>query len=172
MTLSQNILWIIQKYNLSTRDTVVLAQSIDILRETEYNYRLYTKCQVMTTYETKEEFEQIKKKKGDFVQIALALKTVRRVKKVHFTTDTSNLKFATIQSFKGWESKNVILILQKEIDDRMHSEEEGFFIQTHENIEAVIYTAITRARENLFILNLGDEKSHQFFNNRIRNEIY
>lgn len=170
-TLCQHILWILQKYNLETRDTVVLAQSINVLRETEYMYRMYTQRQATTTYETKEEYDQIKEKKGNFAQMALDLKAVRRVSKVHFTTDTINLKFATIPSFKGWEAKNVILLLLKDVDDIKNCEEDGFLIQTHGNIEALIYTAITRARENLFILNLGDEKSHQFFNSRIKNDI-
>ncbi|MCM1036133.1 MAG: ATP-binding domain-containing protein [Bacteroides sp.] len=132
---------------------------------------MYSKCQATTTYESKEEYDKIKEKKGNFAQMVLDLKAVRRVSKVHFTTDTANLKFATIPSFKGWESKNVILLLQKDFDDVKNCEEDGFRIQAHENNEALIYTAITRARENIFILNLGDEKSHQFFYSRIQNEI-
>ena len=88
---------------------------------------------------------------------------IRRVNKIHFTMDYDNIKMATIHSFKGWESKSVILILQPEgsIDDDVYN------VIGHENSPALIYTAITRAKRNLFILNLGNSKYHDFFTNNI-----
>ena len=98
------------------------------------------------------------------------MKVIRRVEKVHFTTDTPALKFATIQSFKGWEAKNIILLIQKEVDDIRTTEEKGFVIQRHEDMKALLYTGITRAKENLFIINLGYDSYHNFFNTHIRHE--
>ena len=40
---------------------------------------------------------------------------------------------------------------------------EGSSIQERENTHALIYTALTRAKQNLFILNLGNSDYHSFF---------
>lgn len=124
----------------------------------------------MTTFESREEYEQVKAKTNSTSKLELDLKAIRRVAKVHFTTDTDKLKLATIQSFKGWESKSIILIIQPEKDTSSNLNEEEFVIQTRQNIPAHIYTAITRARENLFILNVGNPKFHDFFKNKIQND--
>ena len=83
-------------------------------------------------------------------------------KKLHFTTDTDYLKMATIHSFKGWEASNVIFILEPE--STSHAK---YSISAEENVPELIYTAITRAKENLFIINLGNDKYHNFFNSNI-----
>ena len=75
--------------------------------------------------------------------------------------DTKHLKLSTIHSYKGWESPTVILILAPEYKgDKMQ-----YTVKPDENNAELIYTAITRCKENLFILNCGNEKYHQFFNN-------
>ena len=69
---------------------------------------------------------------------------------------------ATIHSFKGWESPNVIFILEPESDNH-----DKYSISAKENAPELIYTAITRAKENLFIINLGNNTYHDFFNSNI-----
>lgn len=165
--IAQNVCWILQHHNLSAKDTVVLAQGIDVLRETEYEYRKMTQQRAINTFETKEEYDEVLSKSKLAATTALDLRAIRRVAKVHFTTDSDCIKFATIPSFKGWEAKNIILLLQNEVDDLTDGEEQGFAIQSHANVDALIYTAITRARENLFILNLGNKKYHDFFNGKL-----
>lgn len=67
---------------------------------------------------------------------------------------------ATIHSFKGWESPNIILILQSE----------ELANDMYDNIKSspeLIYTGITRAKRNLFILNMGNLKYHEFFSKNI-----
>ena len=114
----------------------------------------------MTTFEKKNEYEVIQRTsqwpKRD-------IDNIRRVNKVHFTMDYDNVKMATIHSFKGWESPSVILLLQPEgtIEDDVYT------VIGNENSPALIYTAITRAKKNLFILNMGNDKYHDFFSNNI-----
>ena len=161
---------ILQENNLNYEDTVFLGPSIQILRLLDYLARI-SGTHTITTFESHEEFQKLKEKhNSNTASLNLDLKAIRRVAKVHFTTDINALKFATIQSFKGWESKNIILLIQKEVEDIRTSQESGFVIQRHEDMNALLYTAITRARENLFILNLGYEKYHEFFNKNIINE--
>lgn len=78
---------------------------------------------------------------------------LEKVKKNRFTVVSRNLKLSTIQSFKGWESKTVICIIQndKHSDDDVVSSSE------------LIYTGITRAKENLLIVNIGNNLYDSFF---------
>lgn len=65
--------------------------------------------------------------------------------KLDFTMDGDKLKFSTIESFKGWEAENIIFILTP-------------------NCKAeLVYTAITRAKEKLIILNCGNLEYDSFF---------
>ena len=70
--------------------------------------------------------------------------------------DTVLLKISSIHSYKGWDAENVILIIQQEID-RDDREEEIMAMPE------LVYTAITRAKTNLFILNMGNRKFDVFF---------
>lgn len=172
--LAEGIRNIIDNSQLNNRDTVILAPSIDVLREIEYFFNQQN-IKTITTFETKKELLDLKDKHTlngvlNSGALNMDLRAIRRVAKVHFTTDTDSLKLATIQSFKGWESKNVILLVQKEVDDLKNSGENGFIIQRHENMDALIYTGLTRAKENLYIINLGYKKYHQFFKDNIQND--
>ena len=159
-TLCSNVFWIINEFKLDRRDVTVLSQTCSVLRGVEEAYIKNGGEQPITTFETKEEYDRIKAvskwPKAD-------IDSIRRVKKVHFTIDYTGIKMATIHSFKGWESPAVILILQPEgtIEDDVYN------VIENENSPALIYTAITRAKRNLFILNLGNSKYHDFFTNNI-----
>lgn len=57
-----------------------------------------------------------------------------------FWLGDSRLKMSTIHSFKGWEALHVIMLIPKKWKD-------------DENLDAVVYTAMTRSRKNLIVLN-------------------
>ena len=155
-TLCSNIFWIINEFKLECRNVTILSQTCNILRSVEDVYIKNGGEQPITTFETKEMYDRIKVvskwPKAD-------IDSIRRVKKVHFTMDYAGIKLATIHSFKGWESPTIILLLQPEgiIEDDVYN------VIENENSPALIYTAITRAKRNLFILSMGNEKYHNFF---------
>ena len=157
-TLFSNILWIITEFKLQKRDVTVLSQTCDVLRDIENCMCRWGRP--VTTFETKQQFDSIQKnsiwKKAD-------IESIRRVKKSHFTIENDEIKMSTIHSFKGWESPTVILVLQPEgiVEFDMYGMTENA------NSAALIYTAITRARRNLFILNMGNDKYHDFFEKNI-----
>lgn len=159
-TLCSNILWILNEFSLNSQDVTVLSQTCSILRNIEDIYIRTGAAQPITTFETKTEYDRIQKgsrwPKAD-------IDSIRRVNKVHFTMDYAGMKMATIHSFKGWESPSVVLILQPEgnIDNDTYN------VIENENSPALVYTAITRAKRNLFILNMGNTKYHDFFVNNI-----
>lgn len=160
----------LRQFKFEHKDTAILAPSIEILRLMEYYFRI-NGASTITTFETLEEYNQLlEKHPNNSASLNLDLKAIRRVAKVHFTTDTPALKLATIQSFKGWEAKNIFLLVQKEVDDIRNCSIPGFVIQRHENMNALLYTGLSRARINLIILNVGNDQYHEFFKNNIKNE--
>ena len=78
---------------------------------------------------------------------------LEKVEKNRFTMVTRHLKLSTIQSFKGWEAQTVICIIQNDAfsDDNIITSPE------------LIYTGITRAKENLFVINIGNNEYDDFF---------
>jgi len=101
-----------------------------------------------------EEFDQIihsdQEKFNAFEKIVFSgdYDIIRKNKKIHFWMNTGTIKVSTIQSFKGWESTFVFLILEAINNNQATSFEE------------LIYTAITRSRANLVIINYGNELYH------------
>jgi len=67
-------------------------------------------------------------------------KKSHRHKKAFWMGD-SRLKISTIHSFKGWEVLNVILFISNSIIGALNLN------------DSVVYTAITRARQNLIVIN-------------------
>ncbi|MBD2766806.1 NERD domain-containing protein [Hymenobacter sp. BT664] len=58
-----------------------------------------------------------------------------------FWPGDSRLKMSTIHSFKGWELKNIVLFIPE------HAPE------SNAQLHSIVYTALTRTRENLIVLN-------------------
>ena len=152
---------IIKGSNYETKDFVVLASSSRMLQYIDIEYRQRTGEQTEVTFVTKEQCERLKKihnvndnnpanwkYERDYAAIG-------RSRKQLFTTDTRCLKLSTIKSFKGWESPVVIVIL----DDDYNSNS-AFNIPMD---AATMYTAITRARESLYVINIGNDTFDDFF---------
>lgn len=71
---------------------------------------------------------------------------IRKNKKIHFWMNSGTIKIATINSFKGWESELIFLILEKN--------------NYNNTFDELIYTGITRSRSNLVIINFNNESYH------------
>ena len=83
---------------------------------------------------------------------------IARIKKFAFQANSGKVKISTIHSFKGWESPSVIVILESDFA-LPNTTFRPMSPQT-------IYTAITRARENMYIINIGNDTYHNFFYNQ------
>ena len=167
-TLESNCRWVMQEYGIEPKDVVVLSQTCDILRDLDYFYRRNNNSQTMTTFESKEQYDQLKsvhnivdEQSPITYRFRDDIKQIRRNKKIHFSMDTHVMKLSTIHSYKGWESPTVILLLAPE----QQGERTQYTIRPEENSPELVYTAITRCKENLFIINCGNERYHEFFNN-------
>jgi len=69
---------------------------------------------------------------------------IGRLKKTRFRINSPYLKMSTIHSFKGWESRNVIVVIPE-----------------NKKIDSQLYAALTRVRENLIVIN--QNKRYQKF---------
>lgn len=163
-TLVGNIINIISNDINEAKDFVVLASTTKLLRSIDFHYRYQTKRQTETTFVSTEVLERLKKihnttdeRTADW-KFHRDFEALERTRKQLFTTDKRCLKISTIQSFKGWESPSVIVILDND------------FISKGTNFDPMspqtIYTAITRARENMYIVNIGNNSYHNFFYNQ------
>lgn len=165
-TLESNCRWVMHEFKIDAKDIVILSQTCDILRDIEDFYRKNTGRETMTTFESKLQYERLKAKHnikdedGPLTYLFRNdIKQIRRNKKVHFSMETDVVKLSTIHSYKGWEAPTVILIMLPE----QAEEQKKYAVREKENSAELIYTAITRCKENLFIINCGNEKYHQFF---------
>jgi hypothetical protein len=70
-----------------------------------------------------------------------------------FWMGDSRLKISTIHSFKGWELLNIVLFIPERAP-------EG-----HTNLDAIVYTALTRTRENLIIFNANER--YEYFGEKL-----
>lgn len=164
-TICANIRWIFETYHIAPEECAILAQSINILRDIEDAYTRITNRPTMINFETKSQYEKVTHNNSP-MYIKKDLDEIRRAAKTHFSTSQPCLKLSTIHSFKGWESNSIILILQPEVE--LNDNIEGYQIHKRENTPALIYTAITRAKRNLFIINLGNPSYHEFFHSNLQ----
>lgn len=164
--LAGNIRWIISNYQLDVKDVVVLGQTVKLLRDINKAYFGQTNEHAMINFETSQQFELVMRQNCDFEYKKRDIEAIRRTAKTHFTTDYPQIKLSTIHSFKGWESETIILLLQSDLQsDEFY---DGNDVNNRENIPALIYTALTRAKGNLFIINIGNQQYHTFFDNNMK----
>lgn len=148
---------IIMKWEVHQNDICVLDDRFSELRMIDYLLR-NNGINTSTVFETLELYNSILSQYKDFDERKKQLHNIRRSKKYNFYMNSGKLKLCSTHSFKGWEITNLILILH----DNKHTPSEKEKV-----IPELIYTAITRCRKHLLILNLGCEKYHDFFNNEI-----
>ena len=69
--------------------------------------------------------------------------------------NSGTVKISTIHSFKGWEINTIVLVINE---------------SEQEITPEIIYTAITRTRGNLLVLNCSRNIYHAFFSEEYRKE--
>lgn len=159
----------IKQKNLIPNDIVIISSTIEILRTIESFF--YSHEKTMAMFATDDDIKQlaennircrrvlevygydivklkkVKNKNDDETYTVESLAKIEKRKKNYFMQNSGLIKFSTLHSFKGMESKTVFYIL--------HNSDNPEFI----------YTAITRAKTNLVIF--GNEGSYyaNFFHN-------
>lgn len=173
----------IKTLNVSPNDIAILSSKIDFLRNIQSNFKFQ---RTDSTFETPTEYEIIQKKFNDRVEKFLKNKTqleeklqschpsdinhiqseiqkltshmknaakqklkaldeFRKLKKRHFNANSGLMKIATTHSFKGFEADTTFLI-----------------IQPNDSSE-VVYAGLTRAANNLYIIDLDTSNLYKNF---------
>ncbi|WP_146026691.1 DNA/RNA helicase domain-containing protein [Petrotoga sp. 9T1HF07.CasAA.8.2] len=135
--------------NVKSKNVGILSSKVWILRRLEKIHIENEKSRTHTTFEDQETFEKIVKNlKEQFEdyrdpyfkkRLKIELDKVRKSKKYNFNFKNNSIKLSTTHSFKGLELDTIFLII-----DSKDSEE-------------VIYTGMTRALNNLVIIDLDRE---------------
>ena len=133
-------------YDIHPSDVAVLGSTMEYMREVDYSIRTRYKENTSITFDTKEEYEQNNFQRND---------GKCRARKNHLILRSGTIKLSTIHSFKGWEIHTVVLIIED--SERVNPE--------------LIYTGLTRAKQNLIIINLGNRTYHEFFSSRMHSQI-
>ena len=76
-------------------------------------------------------------------------KYIRDNKKLHFWMNSGTIKVSTINSFKGWESEVIFLILEPKYDNNT---------SFNHSFDELLYTGLTRCKKDLVIINYGNEE--------------
>lgn len=167
--LAQKIDEYIKKNKLTPNDIAIISSKVEILRTIESFF--FGQEKTITTFVTTGDMEQLAiynpksaeimdRYDGDIIKfqskapktedeelLAKILAKIERRKKTYFVQNSGLIKFSTIHSFKGMESKTIFCILHAKDDPE------------------IVYTAITRARTNLVIFDVSSSNYPKFFNN-------
>jgi len=130
---------VVKKLNIHEDDVCILWTEKKEMRELDFYFRKNRK-KTISTFETKEIYEIMWNDNNEVDKI-------EKNKKFHFYPHPWVLKISTIHSFKWWDSKTVFLIIDNKCDNN-----------------ELIYTWITRTKDNLVIINLWNKKYDSFFN--------
>ena len=157
------IMNLMKKKDIHPSDAAVLCPNVDILRDIDFVIRNKYKENVTTTFETKEvwkylidkyEIENPEELVGAIDEVMVdksafedKIYSIRRHKKFHFWMKTGVMKLSTIHSFKGWESRALVIFIGQSVDKKSL---------------ALIYTGLTRLKRHedgsyLTIVSCADE---------------
>jgi hypothetical protein len=126
-------------------DPTVLGSAVDVLRSVEELYRQKTGRNTETMFLRAGEIDVYERESAEWLA-----ELTERGKKLHFNPARGVVKFCTVHSYKGFEAETVIAIISP---------------SASETEEEIIYTALTRARTNLFIINFGKTKYGKILQN-------
>lgn len=147
----------INTYNLDRNETIILSCGNEMLSHIEDEIK--QKQPDFNTVTTFSEFKHYRDKQYGYI------KGLNDKKRRAFNMQKPGLKMSSTHSFQGWEAKYVILIIPHFTTQKTEYEID-YFPPKEEKVSAVIYTAITRAREKLFIFNLNNPEYDKFFNSQ------
>ncbi|WP_414839280.1 AAA family ATPase [Carnobacterium sp. TMP28] len=136
-------------------DVAFLGTNKQVLRELQEHLISQGKLeeQFITTFASIKEVAAIEAKVSqyDTVPVEDLIKSFERSKKFAFHMNSGKIKMSTIHSYKGWEIKNLVLIINKPQKNQS------------ETFNNLVYTGLSRCVTNLIVLNIGNSDYHSFF---------
>lgn len=127
-------------------DVTIISTNIAFLRKLDQLIRIDHNEKTDTTFESEEVYLELENcYKTNHNQLKKEIDAIRGSKKFGFNLNSGLIKLSTVHSFKGLESSTLIYILLKEDGDEM------------------VYTGITRAKQNSIIFIQSSSKYLNFF---------
>lgn len=154
--------------HINVNDICFLGEKIEDLRLIDQAFRESRNRFTCTIFETEKEYEAVKKKLGFVLskeELDEKLRPFRRTKRFTFNMESGGLKISTIHSFKGWEVRVVFLLFGDscELPGDILPEEDISKIDYKDMKNELLYTGLTRAKEYLILINIGNQKYDAFF---------
>ena len=148
----------IEANRLDEGKVAIVAPQIAILQRIDSLYRADTGKSTTVSFARQEDLERIEQQSAPgSIGYQRDVKRLEKVFKRGFTIDTYDLKLSTIQSFKGWEANTIIcIVLNEQYGDTAKPPS-----------PQLVYTGITRAKENLLVINVECQQYHRFFETAI-----
>jgi hypothetical protein len=142
-----NIIYsILRKYQIHPNDASIISSNIELLRKLDTTICTETKEKTQTTFETDDVYQTlVDRYKNDKNKLGKALDDIRGSKKFSFNLNSGLIKLSTVHSFKGLETST------------------SFFIILEEDADEMVYTGITRGRDNCFVLIVEPSRFVGFF---------
>ena len=156
---------LVVKKTINNDDICILSQAIKPLRNIDKALR-DKGFKTATIFAPLEEYEEYLDEKdrleeeNDFEAVGKLKKAFEKLEKsfkYNFQMESGNVKISTIHSYKGWSVGTEILILAYD-----GGFDNDFFLN-----DEMVYTAITRAKNHLVIVNVGNERYHEFFSDNV-----
>ncbi|HIF9388414.1 TPA: NERD domain-containing protein [Photobacterium damselae] len=160
----------VREYDLHPNDIVILASNVYLARrladkftgieKIHCMFEIYDElAQLSRMYDSNYDVDRLKSMSeidlNSFInkhpKLKQDLERARRMKKNHFYANSGLIKASTIHSFKGLESKTV------------------FYLMDEKDSPELVYTSITRAAENLVILDKSDASPYSDFFSGVMN---
>lgn len=142
---------VVEEWHVHPNDVCVLSPEVEPLRDLDHLFRTVSHERTRTTFECKEQWDSLQNREN----CERDVKRLRKSKKLHFWMNSGTVKLSTIHSFKGWESDTLVVLIEEGTDAGNPSNDE------------LVYTAITRCKNNLLILNVGNHRYHDFFEQHV-----
>ena len=140
------IFYFIKEKNIHPNDVTIISTNIHVIRKLDQLIRGETSEKTQTTFESEEVYLELANRYGEnSSELRKELEDIRGSKKFGFNLNSGLIKLSTVHSFKGLESSTSIYILLKEDEDEM------------------VYTGITRAKQNSIIFLQKTSEYLEFF---------
>jgi len=149
-----------------SNDVTILSSRIKMLRELNNKLQKDSKEKTNIMFESEEEYDLVCSTAQNGYEKNQKIEKIRKNRKANFWMNRGTYKLSTIQSFKGWESPVLFLVVDdniKSATDFNNTESQG--IRPFEFSDELVYTGFTRCQSYLFIINIRNSSYHDFFIN-------
>jgi hypothetical protein len=146
----------ITRYEIHDNDVCIQASKVEPLRRLEEFVNEKHGIRTASMFESQKVYDTLCSYSQQGEPDKARLNDIRRSKKFHFWNNPGTMKFCTIHSYKGWEIDTLVLLLGSDLSIDDDSEYE--YVS-----DELVYTAITRCRSNLILIEVGSNKYQDFF---------